>query len=114
MMIKYLIITIILFIIGWQIFGADLKRMKIMDVPYSVKCYFGEEGCEKGDIDGETICRGLFFFVIGLIIPDKYIYAIIFISLMLIIEPLLGYNPKFIINPLISITGYMLGSVLSK
>lgn len=113
MALKYMIIAIMLFVIGCQVFGADLQKIKVMDVPYSVKCYFKEDGCEKGDIDAETICRGLFFFVLGLLIPDKYVYVIMFVVLMTIVEPMFGYSPKFIINPLVSITGYMLGSVLN-
>ena len=110
--IKYVIVVLIFFVIGWRMYGDVIRKFKIIDVPYSVKCYFGEQGCEKGDIDGETLCRGILFLIIGLLIPNNYFHIIVITSIMTVIEPMFGYDTKFIINPLVSVTGYAIGSLL--
>ena len=89
-----------------------MSKIKISNVPYSVKCFFNEPGCEEGDIDGWTIVRGLAYFIIGLIVPNQYL-AIITISIILeVVQPFIGNNPRYIINPLVSLTGYAFGSII--
>jgi hypothetical protein len=120
-----IVILLIIFAIIWQIYnyvyhpnqirhGDFLKNIKIADVPHSVKCFFNEPGCEEGDIDGWAIVHGLMYFIIGLLVPNQY-FAIIVISIIFeIIQPYLGNKPRYIINPLINITTYAIGSILSN
>lgn len=113
--IKIIIISIIiagLFYIYGKKFG-NATTTTLIEIPYSVKCYFKEDGCESGNIDYMTIALAVIYFFIGAYIPDHYITVFIVTTLFEFVKPLMGYRSKFIIDPLASITGYALGSVLS-
>jgi hypothetical protein len=89
-----------------------LSKTKLMDVPYSVKCFFKEPGCEEGNIDGWSIVYLLFFFIMGLIIPKKYVLVFLITIAVEIFKPCIGGRSKYIINPIIGMTGYAIGSLL--
>lgn len=89
--------------------GSD----KLINVPYSIKCFFGENSCEKGDIDGWSILLAIIYFIIGWIKPHYYGTIIILSIVMECIQFYMNSQSKFIINPLIAITGYIIGSLLS-
>ena len=71
--IKKLIVILIIVAILWQIYnityrvkyGDYLGKTKIAEVPYDVKCFFNEEECEKGDLDGWSLVYALIYFIIG-------------------------------------------------
>lgn len=119
--IKKIIVLLIIFAIVWQIYnytyksryGDFLGNSKLADVPNTLKCFFGEDRCEEGDIDGWTIVHGLMYFIIGLVIPNQYLAVIIISIIFELIQPYLGNGSRYIINPLVSITGYTIGSLIS-
>ena len=115
-----IIILVLIFAIIIQIYnytyknkyGDILSRKKLAEVPYEVKCAFEEPGCEEGDIDGWTLLHGVIFFIIGLIIPNKFLAVLIISVIWELVQPLLGNQPRYIINPLTNITGYAIGSLV--
>jgi len=120
--IKKIIFLLIGFVIIWQIYnftykatyGDFLSGLEIADVPESLKCFFNEDKCEEGDLDGWTVAHIVMYFIIGYVVPDQYL-AILFISIVWeLFQPMIGSNAMFIINPLVNLTGYSLGSVLSQ
>jgi hypothetical protein len=82
-------------------------------VPYGLKCLFGESGCERGNISFLSFFHFIGYFVIGVLIPDYYWEIIILSYACEFIELGLGFTPHFIVDPLISIAGYAVGSALS-
>jgi len=108
------IIILIICIVWWKIFGEKLSGVTVAEVPYNVKCFFHEPNCEKGDIDGETMFRGLLFLIIGYIMPNNFLLIFLIIGLLTIGEPMFGRDARYIINPLVSITGYAIGSVIGQ
>lgn len=120
--VKKIIIIIVILTIIFQVYnmtykaryGDFLHQLKITTVHDSVKCFFGEDGCEEGDIDGWTLIHGLMYGLIGYYIPNHYL-AIIIISIVFeLVQPYLGNRARYIVNPLVNLTGYGIGSVLSK
>lgn len=119
---KKLIVLLIIFAILWQIYNITYRQkygdyfgnMKVAEVPHSVKCFFNEPGCEEGDIDGWSIVYALIYFIVGLIIPNQYLAVIVISILFELAQPYFGNRSRYIINPLVNITGYGLGSLLSK
>lgn len=117
-----IIILVIIFTILLQIynlsyrdkFGDLFGNMKITEVPMDIKCAFQEPGCETGDIDGWTLIHGVVYFIIGLIIPNRYLAVIIISVIWEILQPLIGNNSRFIINPLVNLTGYAIGSIIRQ
>jgi hypothetical protein len=113
-----IIIIVVLFMVVWNtifknIISSNLFGGKIADVPMGIKCVFNETGCEEGDLDGWSMMHGLLFLLLGIAIPNKYWTVIIISIIYEIAQPWFGNQPKYIINPLISLTGYAIGSSLS-
>ena len=119
---KKLIVLLIIFAVLWQIYniiyrqkyGDYIGSVKVAEVPHSVKCFFDEPGCEDGDIDGWSIVYALIYFIIGLIIPNQYLAVVVISILFELVQPYFGNKSRYIINPLVNITGYSLGSLFSK
>lgn len=89
-----------------------LSNIQIAEVPYDVKCFFGERGCDRGDIDAWTLIYGLLYFLIGLWVPRRYLLVTAIAVTYEVVKPILGNQPKYIINPLVAITAYTIGSLL--
>ena len=111
-------IFIIFIIIIWLIYSYiykfnNIRDNTIIEIPYDIKCYFKEKKCEEGNIDILSIIYGLMFFFLGLILPGYYLTVIIAAIIIEVIQQLIGNGSRYIINPLIAITSYMIGSVLS-
>ena len=111
-------IFIIFIIIIWLIYSFiykfnSIRDNKFIEIPYDIKCYFKEKRCEEGNIDILSIIYGLMFFFLGLILPGYYLTVIIAAIIIEVIQQLIGNGSRYIINPLIAITSYMIGSVLS-
>ena len=120
--IKKIIILLIIFAVVYQVYnfsykakhGDILSNIKFADVPDSVKCFFNEPGCSKGNIDGWSLMHGLMFLIIGLIVPNQYFFVIIISIALEILQPFIGNNARYILNPLINLTGYAVGSVINR
>lgn len=85
---------------------------KIVDVPVNVKCQFNEPDCMEGDVDGWSLAYGLVYFIVGLLYPDRYLGITIFAIAVELLCPYIGFKTRYIINPLIAITTYSLGSLI--
>lgn len=92
----------------------SLSNFKISNVSNSIKCIFNEKNCEQGDIDGWSVLHFFVYLCIGYVAPDKYLNVFIISILFEIIQPYLGNSARFIINPLCNLTGYAIGSLLTK
>lgn len=87
---------------------------KILEVPYDIKCYFEEDRCDEGDIDMWAVLYFIVSIISGYLVPDNHIgYALLAVSFE-IIMPYVGYSSRYIINPLVAITGYSIGHQLHK
>ena len=119
--IKKILVLLVIFAIIWLVYNNIFKvknngypsDTKILDVPYSIKCFFNEPGCEEGNIDGWSVVHLLVCFIIGMFFPNRFLVIIIFSVAFEIIGSRLGKQPRYIINPLINITGYAIGSLMS-
>jgi hypothetical protein len=119
--IKNIIILLLIFTLAWQLYdftykaryGDFLKNIHVADVPYEVKCFFGEENCDEGDIDGWSLISLVVYFIIGYLVPNQYLFIIAISILFEISKPIFGSNAKIIVDPLINLTGYAIGSLLS-
>jgi hypothetical protein len=98
-----------------NIFVKFLKKIVnfSIPIPYGLKCYFNESGCERGNITIFSFFHLIGYFIIGFLIPDYYWEIIILSYACEFLELGLGFTTKFIIDPLINISGYAIGSALS-
>lgn len=94
--------------------GATFQtKGTLIEIPYGLKCFFGQNKCEDGDFEIFSVFHIIGYFVIGLFIPDMY-WVILIISIACeFIELEMGYTSKFFLDPAINIASYAIGSVLS-
>lgn len=117
---KILLLIFIFTVIYWLYDATYRARYghaissSLWSVPLEVKCFFGEDKCEEGDIDYWTLLHGLIYFVIGILVPDQYLTVIIVSIVFELLQPYLGNGSRYLINPLVNLTGYSVGSVLSR
>lgn len=118
--IQKIIIVIIIFVVILVIYnftykskyGGYISNVKISDVPYAIKCAFEEPGCEEGNIDGWTLVHGIMYFIIGLFVPNRFLVILVISIIWELLQPLMGNSARFIINPLVNLTGYAIGSLV--
>ncbi|MEM3063178.1 MAG: hypothetical protein QW303_06525 [Nitrososphaerota archaeon] len=115
---KEIILLTILFIFMFQIYRIAshtniLKKVHLVDIPYSIKCFFNGPLCEEGDLDGWSLLHGSIFLVVGFAMPKRYLLIIIFSVLFEFVRFHFGYESRPIINPLVNLTGYIIGSFLN-
>jgi hypothetical protein len=109
---------VIVSIIILSIFMANMinifgETKTLLTLPMEVKCFFNEEGCQHGDIDTNTIIHGSGMFFVGIAAPKHHTSVIIALILTEILKPYVGINPRYIINPLVGLTTYSLGSMIT-
>lgn len=64
------------------------------------------------DIDGWNISHLVLYFIIGLFIPNAHIYIIIISILWEIVEYILTWRAKWILDPVVNLFGYFLGTLV--
>lgn len=110
-----LIILIFTIIISYiRLLSNHQYNFKIVNIPYSIKCAFKEPGCEDGNIDTYSMIHALIFFILGLLFPNNYIIIFIMSIIIELLQPFIGNKARYIINPLISITSYSIGSLIKN
>jgi hypothetical protein len=86
----------------------------IFEVPYGAKCLFGEQDCEKADFTLFSVIHIISYIIIGYFIPDQYIIIFIISVLCEFLEYFMGFQGKFILDPIINLGGYFLGNMINK
>jgi len=94
--------------------GGTLKtKGTLIEIPYGLKCFFGQPGCENGDFEIFSVFHILGYFTIGLFIPDMYWVILILSVACEFLEMEMGYTSKFFLDPAINIASYAIGSAIS-
>lgn len=93
---------------------SKIKQMNIINIPYSVKCTIGDKNCEDGDITSWTIGHFIIYMIVGLFVPNCYVEVLIISIACEMLESALGHTSKFIVDPIINLIGYTIGSQFSR
>jgi hypothetical protein len=91
----------------------DILNTKLVEVPVGIKCRFEEPDCMEGDIDGWSICYGIVYFIVGLLYPNYYLNIAIFAVGVEIGSHFIIGKSRYIMHPLIALTTYSIGSLIS-
>jgi hypothetical protein len=83
-------------------------------VPYSLKCFFGERYCEQGNITIWALIHFLIYMFIGMYVPNQYGFIFAASVGCELIENGLGYPSKCIIDVIVNLFGYFVGSSIHK
>jgi hypothetical protein len=90
------------------------SESKIIKIPYGAKCLFGEQDCEKADFTFFSVIHIVGYILIGYFIPDQYIVILIVSVLCEFLEYFMGFQGKFVLDPVINLLGYFIGNMISK
>jgi len=91
---------------------GDIVNSIKVDVPEKVKCPIRYFRCDEGVINLATLLHFIMYFIIGMVIPNRY-GAILIVSIVFeIIELWVGFPCKIILDPIVNMLGYFLGSML--
>jgi hypothetical protein len=90
---------------------AEIKD-PIFKVPCGLKCYFGEPGCEGGDFTVFSIIHLVMYIIIGWIVPGLYIEVFFTSVACEFLEAGIGFQTKFILDPIVNMIGYIIGTQL--
>ena len=82
----------------------------MFELPYGAKCLFGEEDCEKADFTIFSVIHIVSYIAVGYYVPDQYIIIIIVSILCEFLEYFMGFQGKFVLDPVINVLGYFIGS----
>jgi hypothetical protein len=78
-----------------------------------MKCYFGQAGCEHGDFNIFSIFHLVCYTVIGYIVPGYYLEILGISILCELLEYAMGFEAKYIMDPIVNEIGYFIGTQLS-
>ncbi len=96
----------------WEV--KQIKHMPLVEVPYSVKCAIGDNNCKDGDITSWTIGHFIIYMIVGLYVPHCYVEVLVISIVCEMLESALGHTSKFIVDPIVNMTGYIIGSAFSR
>ena len=86
----------------------------IFKMPKSVKCFIGDINCKKGDITLWTVFHFIIYFVVGVFLPHHYIEILLISIGCELLESGIGHTSKYIVDPVVNMLGYIIGSQFSK
>lgn len=108
----YLTLLAIMYIYIYHIsekYGDFLNDIHI-DILGNLKCSINYDGCESQILDGYGIFRAVVFFGIGIINPHSHMHMGILSMILQIYAILLGSKKNHMLNPILNMVGYSLGS----
>jgi hypothetical protein len=86
----------------------------IFEIPYGMKCYFGEKDCEGGNFDIFSIIHIVAYIIIGYLVPGYYFeILVISVACELLEYTMSGFQAKYLLDPAINLFGYFIGTQLS-
>ena len=91
-----------------------IKHINLLEIPYSIKCTIGAENCAKGDASTWIVIHFVIYVLIGLFVPDCYVEILVISIACELIEAGFGHISKFIVDPMVNMAGYIIGSALSR
>jgi hypothetical protein len=104
--------TIIIRFVFLHYYPMPRMGKPIIEVPYGMKCYFGQKDCENGDFTIFTIFHLISYIVVGYVVPGYYLEIFVISILCELLEYGMGFEAKYLLDPLVNEIGYVIGSNL--
>jgi hypothetical protein len=112
-----------IFILGWVLtiifryvllsyYPQDSSQKKLIVMPYGLKCLFGDNGCQNADFTFFSVIHIVGYILIGYFVPNQYLVILIISFLCEFLEYMMGYQAKFVLDPIINIFGYFIGNMI--
>ncbi len=94
-------------------YPAPKNKSYFIEIPYGMKCYFGEDRCEGGNFDIFAVIHIVAYIIIGYFIPGYYLEILIISIACELLEYAMGIQSKFLLDPAINIIGYFIGTQIA-
>lgn len=92
----------------------------LWDPPRSIKCIIKDisnnpkkNNCEKINVDYWSVAHAVLYAAIGLFVPHKYALVLVLSVVCEVFEFYSGWRAKWILDPIVNMGGYIVGSALS-
>lgn len=112
----YLIIITFVFIYYHYVidkYGDIISNIKSYDILKKYKCIIKYNGCENQVLDGWSFMRLLSFILIGYMSPDDHISTLIITIMLELYSVAMKIKDRHILNPILNMVGYSIGSYLN-
>ena len=107
------LVTIVVRYLYLSYYPQPKTKSNFFEIPYGMKCYFGQAGCEHGDFNIFSIFHLVCYTVIGYIVPGYYLEILGISILCELLEYAMGFEAKYIMDPIVNEIGYFIGTQLS-
>lgn len=102
--------TIIVRYVFLHYYPIPKNHSHLFEVPYGMKCYFGERDCQYGDFDFFSIIHIISYIIIGYFVPGYYLEIFTISVICELLEYAMGTQSKYLLDPAINLLGYFIGS----
>lgn len=94
---------------------SQSKTKAFVNIPYQIKCFFGERLCEDGDINIWVLIHVIIYLIAGILFPGRYLFFFVISILCEWFEiSVTTYNSKWFIDPIFNMAGYFMGNLVRK
>lgn len=122
--VNLVLIVLIIGCLGWlflSYYHQDRMDKELWKPPESIQCLIPNITTNKAkndctryvNIDGWSISHVVFFFLLGLVVPSHYIAVLLLSIIFEYGEYLVAWRARWVLDPLVNLLGYFLGSLLS-
>lgn len=95
------------------VYSIPESKHYLFRVNDEIKCFIGEPGCENSDPSLWTVGHFIVFLLIGIYVPGLYLEIFVISIIFEGFEYSIGHTSRFIIDPIVNLSGYIIGSQLS-
>jgi len=113
-------LTFCVFILLWlfcNLTSSDKKDDKrddnVIDIPPCLKCLLPLKRCDDEVIESVTVAHFLAYTIIGYLVPNLYMEIFLISITFEFFEGAIGYTAKIVVDPIVNMLGYLLGSYMS-
>lgn len=107
-------VLVIIVIAGVLLFIRKQSKQTscLVILPESIKCFFNEKDCKKGDITWINTIEFILSIAAGYFIPNYYIMLLLFVMFLELVANRLELQTQILLRILIFTTGYFIGTYL--
>ena len=101
--------------------NGDSFEGTLFNFPNSIKCLFPNVSykehkniCEDADFDGWSVLHVILYVLMGALFPNEYVLVLILSIFSEMWEYVSGWGARWIVDPLVNLSSYWVGSQISK
>ncbi len=100
--------------------NGDSFEFTVFKFPHQMKCLFPnvalkeyKNDCDNADFDGWSVLHVILYTIMGILFPGEYIIVLFLSIFSELWEYLSGWRARWIVDPIVNIVSYWIGSRIS-